>query len=82
MNKKIHNACMISWIVIKKRNINIWRLVLLILVFGLNEVFSQQIETNDTTITISDTVYNQLDEVVITGTRVLKKIIDVPYSVV
>lgn len=36
---------------------------------------------NDSTVSTFDTIYKQLDEVVITATRVSKRIIDIPYSV-
>jgi iron complex outermembrane receptor protein len=44
--------------------------------------FSQKENKQDTTAAAPDTIYNALNEVVITGTRVSKKIIDIPYSVV
>ena len=50
-----------------------------------NFTFAQtEIELADTTILYYslDTLYYELDDVVITGTRVNKKIIDIPYSVV
>ncbi len=53
---------------------------LLAVIFNcLNPVFSQNIQRPDTTDV--DTVINNLNEVVITGTRVSKKIIDIPYPV-
>ena len=62
---------------------NIISILILGMITGFSSVlFSQQPETPDTTLAIFDSVYNELDEVVITGTRVSKKIIDIPYSVV
>ncbi len=48
-----------------------------------NRVFSQEAEPDTIFVYLPpDTAINELDEVVITGTRVSKKIIDIPYSVV
>ena len=51
---------------------------------GLSEVNAQQTTAPDTIYisAIDTSAYNELDEVVITATRVSKKIIDIPYSVV
>jgi iron complex outermembrane receptor protein len=55
----------------------------LILFFeGNNSTVAQENLSPDTLFISPDTIYNELDEVVITGTRVSKKIIDIPYSVV
>jgi len=51
-------------------------------VFSNLMLFSQNKGLTDTTLSIPDTIYNELDEVVITGTRVSRKIIDIPYPVV
>jgi len=46
------------------------------------EACSQKVNKRETTQIAPDTLFNDLNEVVITGTRVSKKIIDIPYSVV
>lgn len=52
------------------------------LIFSLQTAFSQEKKAPDTTyIYTIDSLEYELDEVVITGTRVSKKIIDIPYSV-
>jgi iron complex outermembrane receptor protein len=51
------------------------------LAFGNLVAFSQKINLADT-VKLPDTVYRELDEVVITATRVKNRIIDIPYSVV
>ncbi|UCH65187.1 MAG: TonB-dependent receptor, partial [Ignavibacterium sp.] len=59
--------------------------ILLFLFFLLStEVFSQETETADTTLPYYtlDTLYHEMDDVVITGTRVYKRIIDIPYPVI
>ncbi|MFO7615519.1 MAG: TonB-dependent receptor plug domain-containing protein [Bacteroidales bacterium] len=58
--------------------------LLLSIFAGFSEVSAQQTSVPDTIFisTIDTTAYNELDEVVITATRVSKKIIDIPYSVV
>jgi iron complex outermembrane receptor protein len=50
----------------------------------INHLAAQEIQKPDTIIHYVpyDTLMNELDEVVITGTRVSKRIIDIPYSVV
>lgn len=50
----------------------------------MNHLAAQEIQKPDTIIHYVpyDTLMNELDEVVITGTRVSKRIIDIPYSVV
>lgn len=50
--------------------------------FSPYEAYSQIVNKRDTTQIAPDTLFNDLNEVVITGTRVSKKIIDIPYSVV
>ncbi len=60
-------------------------IILLFLIIGGNSwVFSQEKVSPDTIIVYApyDSLFNELDEVVITGTRVSKRIIDIPYSVV
>ena len=59
-------------------------LFLLILVSGVPSAYTQVTEPPDTIIVYTpvDTAFNELDEVVITGTRVSKRIIDIPYPVV
>jgi iron complex outermembrane receptor protein len=46
-----------------------------------NPCFAQQ-GVPDTTVTLQDTIVSDLEEVVITGTRVSRKIIDIPFPVV
>ncbi len=50
----------------------------------LKEIFQQEINSPDTLIILhhTDTIQTDLNEVVVTGTRIPKKIIDIPYSVV
>lgn len=57
---------------------------LLLLVITSTDGFSQGEKTPDTLVVYMpiDTAMNELDEVVITGTRTSKRIIDIPYSVV
>ncbi|MDP1623032.1 MAG: TonB-dependent receptor [Bacteroidales bacterium] len=57
-------------------------LLLGILLSGNNIVGAQQISKFDSADISTDTLYQELDEVVITATRVKKRIIDIPYSVV
>lgn len=57
-------------------------LILWLFSFQPIHVYCQSEKQADTTAASPDTVYNILNEVVITGTRVSKKIIDIPYSVV
>ncbi|MCH8033084.1 MAG: TonB-dependent receptor [Bacteroidetes bacterium] len=59
-------------------------LTALLLVLGNNISFTQEIEQADTTIhyLLVDTLQYELDDVVVTGSRVNKKIIDIPYPVV
>jgi iron complex outermembrane receptor protein len=56
----------------------------LLLILGSNISLSQEIEQADTTIQyfIIETPEYELDDVVVTGSRVNKKIIDIPYPVV
>ena len=64
------------------RNNNIFSVIifLLFITTGSVSVFAQEQEPPDTIIVYTpyDTMFNQLNEVVITGTRVSKKIIDIP----
>jgi len=56
--------------------------LLLIALAGFKLSAQEQKETDTTTLHVSlDTLFNELDEVVITGTRLSKKIIDIPYPV-
>lgn len=48
----------------------------------VNPIQAQDTTPPDTIYFIKDTLVNELDEVVVTGTRVSKRIIDIPYSVV
>ena len=70
-----------------KRNcikIDFPRLVLFLLIIMIpwsSNLYSQVTATADTAQQAPDTVSNLLDEVVITATRVKKRIIDIPYSV-
>ena len=59
-------------------------LLMVFLITGSIYAFSQETELPDTIVYYApiDTAFNELDEVVITGTRVSKRIIDIPYSVV
>ncbi len=59
-------------------------IAIFILIFIQSASFTAAAQENkkDTLLTSPDTLYNELNEVVITGTRVSKKIIDIPYSVV
>ncbi|MCL6494614.1 MAG: TonB-dependent receptor [Ignavibacterium sp.] len=61
------------------KNIFFFSVILLCIVFSWDS-FSQDEEKSGTTKT--DTLQYQTDEVVVTGTRTNKKIIDVPYSVI
>ncbi len=56
--------------------------LLYILVFGINNGFSQKLKPSDSLPHSADSLYRELDEVVITATRVSHRIIDIPYSVV
>jgi iron complex outermembrane recepter protein len=55
--------------------------VLILHSYGVKS-FSQEINPADSTNSPFDTLYKELDEVVITATRVSQRIIDVPYSIV
>ncbi len=59
-------------------------LTALLVVLGSNISFTQEIVQADTTIHYLsiDTLEYELDDVVVTGSRVNKKIIDIPYPVV
>ncbi len=57
-------------------------IVLFATVAGRSAASAQQISLNDTVTKVQDTVVRDLDEVVITATRVSQRIIDIPYSVV
>jgi len=57
-------------------------LLLTVSLFFPYEAYSQKVNKRETTQITPDTIINDLNEVVITGTRVSKKIIDIPYSVV
>lgn len=58
-------------------------ILLVLLLFAFANLRSQESKTPDTTIlhVSLDTLFNDLDEVVITGTRLSKRIIDIPYPV-
>ncbi len=56
-------------------------ILLILSILNSKEACSQKKQTRDTTLISPDTIINDLDEVVITGTRVSKKIIDIPYPV-
>jgi iron complex outermembrane receptor protein len=67
----------------REQNNHLFLIFLLVMVVFSNlMLFSQNKGLTDTTLSIPDTIYNELDEVVITGTRVSRKIIDIPYPVV
>jgi iron complex outermembrane receptor protein len=72
-----------KFVKIEKSSFTKFILVSLIFLGSVNG-FSQEAVTNDTIIHYYslDTLYHELDDVVITGTRVKKRIIDIPYSVV
>lgn len=57
--------------------------ILFLLLFAGFNVAAQESQKQDTTLlhVSLDTLFNELDEVVITGTRLSKKIIDIPYPV-
>jgi len=55
--------------------------ILIIMILLSVRGISQNIASADSAFISSDSLINDLDEVVITGTRVSKKIIDIPYSV-
>ncbi|MCX6277354.1 MAG: TonB-dependent receptor [Bacteroidetes bacterium] len=55
---------------------------LIVLVTGHSSAMSQKISLTDTVTKAPDTIYRELNEVVISATRVSKRIIDIPYSVV
>lgn len=69
-----------------RRNINLnhFSIFLLIFILGSSTLISQESAVPDTlTLNLQpDTLISDLDEVVITGTRVSKRIIDIPYPVV
>ncbi|MCX8009798.1 MAG: TonB-dependent receptor, partial [Ignavibacteria bacterium] len=54
--------------------------MIFILLLSINSIFSQTGESNIPRAK-ADTIFYQLDEVVITGTRFSKKIVDIPYSI-
>lgn len=56
--------------------------IIVLISFVANSAKSQEPVVSDTIFYVSDTLLNDLDELVITGTRISKKIIDIPYSVV
>ncbi|MBE0648033.1 MAG: TonB-dependent receptor [Bacteroidales bacterium] len=56
--------------------------ILIILLLGSISGRSQQITLADSVTAVEDTLFRELDEVVITATRVPERIIDIPYSVV
>ncbi len=67
-----------------KQSFSIWVTVLFAFIcFGCQSLAAQKVSDPDTTINISpkDSSSINIDEVVITGTRVSKKIIDIPYPV-
>ena len=57
-------------------------LILFFQVVGKISLYSQVTTPADSTIYSTDTLKNVLDEVVVTATRVNKRIIDIPYSVI
>ena len=65
-----------------KRHTCTFFLLLVLSMVGIIPCFSQKINLADTSTKISDTITRELDEVVITATRISKRIIDIPYSVV
>lgn len=66
------------------------RLIITVIFLSLSNIYSVSAQISaDTTITLeeyqmrmADSLYYQTDEVVVTGTRLQKKIIDIPYSVI
>ena len=67
-----------------KQSFSIWVTVLFAFIcFGCQSLAAQKVSDPDTTINISpkDSSSINIEEVVITGTRVSKKIIDIPYPV-
>ncbi|MBL7111090.1 MAG: TonB-dependent receptor [Bacteroidales bacterium] len=61
------------------------RLLFTFLIFlfsGIRPAFTQQIVLKDSLTSTEDTLFRELNEVVITATRVPERIIDIPYSVV
>ena len=57
-------------------------IILLFLVIGSVNLFAQVLVVGDTSITKLDTLSYETDDVVVTATRVEKKIIDIPYPVI
>jgi len=69
---------------VTKQSFSIWVTVLFAFIcFGCQSLAAQKVSDPDTTINISpkDSSSINIEEVVITGTRVSKKIIDIPYPV-
>ena len=63
--------------------VSIFTALAVLLVISRGKIHSQEAQKDTIFVyTPSDTIINELNEVVITGTRVSKKIIDIPYSVV
>lgn len=56
-------------------------IILLFLMLGSNKIQAQTLVVGDPSITKTDTLTYETDDVVITATRVEKKIIDIPYPV-
>jgi len=56
--------------------------LLFILLLPNRFLFAQNVSTTGSVTALPDSAYKELDEVVITATRIPKKIIDIPYSVV
>jgi len=56
--------------------------LLFVLFAGSSSILAQQITLADSVTATEDTLFRELDEVVITATRVPERIIDIPYSVV
>lgn len=56
-------------------------IALLLLLSLAGTAFPQENQRPDTSRPVFDTIYRELEEVVITGTRVNKRIIDIPYAV-
>ena len=57
-------------------------LFVILQLWGTKTAFAQERESADSIAPWADTITNVLDEVVITATRVKKRIIDIPYSVI
>jgi len=66
----------------KKLQENFLLIILGMMLAGSIPGFSQKINLSDSAVVLKDTIPHELDEVVITATRVSKRIIDIPYSVV